>query len=420
MGKYTAPTRDQLGAVEEAAENGEKATQIPKVKTSFANLTLNLVMCGLGAGLLSLPWGVAGAGIVFSLITIFFALALNAGTMMALVYCAERRQIFDLGSLVREATYSVWCERLCNWMIIGANWLCLVSYLLIIYDSLSPLLATVSMPDFFRDRRFIVSVVSALVYPLCFLPQQYLGGTSLLSVLCNIYLFVVVLVEFTERENDSEACILGHGLGNITMFSATMQTTVIQMCILPMYEEMDIRTPKRFGLSLAIAFGFLFLLFAAFSSFAYLTYGRNVQSNIFNSFPETTFPNVGRAGMLMVCLGVYPLMVLPMVASLGRRFRTGHFKIIAISIFVLSAMFTGWFVKELGTLNVINGAFCVGIFAGISPGITAYRLLDANIFGVIALIICALTCSVIGLIFSDNYAQDIICLWEMGQTNITS
>jgi len=112
--------------------------------------------------------------------------------------------------------------------------------------------------------------------------------------------------------------------------------------------------------------------------------------------------------MFAVCVGVYPLMVLPMVTSLGELEAWG--KKVAICTIVGSAMLVACYVKTLGTLNVVNGAICVGVFAGLAPAISAFRLLEANAVSMMILVLFSLTCSVVGLIYTDNYAQDLVCL----------
>ena len=69
-------------------------------RTSFADLTVNLILCGLGAGILSLPWTLAGAGVANGLFWNFFILAVCYGTNMLLVLASERTQVFCFEDLL--------------------------------------------------------------------------------------------------------------------------------------------------------------------------------------------------------------------------------------------------------------------------------------------------------------------------------
>ena len=51
--------------------------------------------------------------------------------------------------------------------------------------------------------------------------------------------------------------------------------------------------------------------------FAYLTYGSNVLGNVLKNLPSASwYALIANAGMSVVCIGVYPLMIMPMVAPL--------------------------------------------------------------------------------------------------------
>jgi len=44
------------------------------------------------------------------------------------------------------------------------------------------------------------------------------------------------------------------GTGLVTLFSTLMQCGIIQMCVLPMYEDLKDRNPRRFQRAVMIAF----------------------------------------------------------------------------------------------------------------------------------------------------------------------
>merc|ERR1719247_1114206 len=89
-------------------------------KASLFSISANLVMSGLGAGILSLPWAMAGASIVPSVLTIIVVMALNAGTVMILVLAAEQNQAFDLGSLLAQLPGGI--GRALQWLNNSLTW----------------------------------------------------------------------------------------------------------------------------------------------------------------------------------------------------------------------------------------------------------------------------------------------------------
>lgn len=72
-------------------------------RTSFFDVTVNLILAGLGAGILSLPWTLAGAGIINGVFWNFFVVALCYMTMMFVVVAAERAQVFCFEDLLEVA-----------------------------------------------------------------------------------------------------------------------------------------------------------------------------------------------------------------------------------------------------------------------------------------------------------------------------
>ena len=105
----------------------------------------------------------------------------------------------------------------------------------------------------------------------------------------------------------------------MTMVSALMQAAVVQMCILPMYEEMVGRSPERFAVCLTFSFSFVALLFATFSAVAYFVLGPTVSSNVLLDLPAGIFDNLARVAMAIAVIGVYPILLSSMVAPIKHR-----------------------------------------------------------------------------------------------------
>ena len=197
--------------------------------------------------------------------------------------------------------------------------MCLVGYLIVIADSCKVLL-----PELPRALRVGLSAI--IVLPLCFMDQQHLAFSSSLSIAANIYVCVLLLSLFASgwrkpavEDADHDCCMLGYGAGNITMVSALMQAAVVQMCILPMYEEMSERSPRRFAACLGFSFSFVAVLFITFSCVAYFVLGPMVSSNVLLDLPPGPFGNFARVAMAFAVIGVYPILLSSMVASIKHQ-----------------------------------------------------------------------------------------------------
>ena len=295
-------------------------------------LCANLITATLGCGILSLPWATAGSSLIPAILLTLLVLAVNAGTNMILVQSAEKYQIFDLGGLLRcLPAHGKLVKALLEVTIWLTVFMCLVGYLIVVADSCKLLL-----PELPRSMR--VGVSGMIVLPLCFMDQQHLAFSSTLSIAANVYVCVLLLSLFASGwrkpaadETDHDCCMLGFGEGNVTMVSALMQAAVVQMCILPMYEEMSQRSPRRFAACMGFSFSFVAVLFVTFCGVAYFVLGPRVSSNVLLDLPPGPFGSFARVAMAVAVIGVYPILLSSMVAPIkhqdGRHSRLAFNKV---------------------------------------------------------------------------------------------
>lgn len=239
---------------------------------------------------------------------------------MILIVAAERAQIFDLGGLFRSKRMPRAWGRLarafCDATIWLAMFLVLVGNLIVAAASIDPLLQL--LPEHAVGESFRVALVTLAVLPLCFLDQQHLAFSSSLGVVANIYLLGFVLLTFAVRQDvpAENCCLFDVGPGAIIMMSVLTQSVSVQMCVLPMYEELEQRSPRRFAGCLAVSFSCALVLFVSFSCVAYLIYGPGVSSNVLDDLPGSPLGDSVRVGMGISCIAVYPIMLMPMIAPI--------------------------------------------------------------------------------------------------------
>ncbi|CAE7849695.1 unnamed protein product, partial [Symbiodinium necroappetens] len=135
-------------------------------------LTLNLVVCGLGTGIFTLPWSTAGASCTVGVLIVAGVLALNAWTIFILIEAAEVHQAFDIGSLLSSLPGALGrvAPPVVNAVIWIGGFFCLVSYVIVIADCAGPMAGVAAWK--------LKALTSVLVLPLCFLdmaPVQMLG-----------------------------------------------------------------------------------------------------------------------------------------------------------------------------------------------------------------------------------------------------
>jgi len=223
----------------------------------------------------------------------------------------------------------------------------------------------------------------------------------------------------------------GFGKGNVSMMSAMMQCVIIQMCVLPMYRELENRTPARFRVSLTTAFVLLAILYCIFSVFGYMVFGPTVKSNALQSFETNVISQVAWIGTIFVVAAVYPILLLCILAPIHSLddsvFGTGDVTskrrlVIAVAtvVIVVASVFGALLVTSLGFINVINGAMSVGIFTTLGPGLVGLYLVGRRNkkwqITMVVLIVVGFLMSIIGFAVTDNYHEDLEKSCLMGAT----
>jgi len=252
---------------------------------------------------------------------------------------------------------------------------------------------------------------SLVVLPLCYVDQRYLSFSSTLCIASNIFLVgLVVWLYLTgaEFQGGLDVCYLAFTKGGVSMFSTIMMATVIQMNVLPMYEDLERRSVARFRQILMAAFILVFFLFVGFQSITLLTFGSYLPSNILGSLPTSMSGYAARFGMALAVMGVYPLMVMPMVAPIQHAKSGGRTiaNLVTVAI-VIGAMIIACFVTNLGVMTILNGAISLSGFVTVFPGLVGIYLLGRSPPIMMALIVLGLALSVLGLFLTDNYIGDV-------------
>ncbi|CAD7937155.1 unnamed protein product [Amoebophrya sp. A25] len=233
----------------------------------------------------------------------------------------------------------------------------------------------------------LISIAAVLVTPLCFFPQKWLSYTSYFSIGVNMFVLIMIFVNFgLERSNlqghergfwyaSQDICLFGVSPGNIGVVSALTMAMSVQPCMPPMYQELENRSPEKFGRTMKISSMFLFVLFVCFAMFGQFTYGDEVQENILNNLPSGVwYSTMIRVTMSLVVLCVYPLILYPMRVGFKSTTAKAFWTVGPIVVSLVMAIFFNWLDKSLGTLNNLSGAVSAFFFLCLFPAILGAEL----------------------------------------------
>lgn len=295
---------------------------------SAASITLNLVVLGLGVGVFSLPWTTAGASAIPAVVIIAIVIFVNIWTNSILIECSEKYGAYDLGALTYHLPrpFSTAAMVVTNIAVYAVLLTVLCAYTNIMGGALATAMGAGPMPEVLH-----CILVTVLILPLCFCNQEYLKFSSAVTVLVTLYIFVLMTMQPKQTQG---ACVVGIGKGFISMVAVMMQAIVIQMCVLPMYKEMQDRTPRRFNRALQISFTSLLVIYATFAVVGYLTYGPGVNSNILNSLGSDAWGKSGRIAGGFSVVGIYPVLAQSMVAPIWNSESTFRLPIYVLAMIV--------------------------------------------------------------------------------------
>jgi len=422
-------------------------TETPKA--SSVAITINLITMGLGSGLLTMPWGAAGASVAMALFLLAVVLALNFWTIMIIVRACERWQEFDLGGLFDRLPGKLGPRMgsTVDAIIWVSQFLVLLGYTDVVADSMLKLLPADSA---IAGHTTLAVLLGIVVLPLSMLDQRYLAFTSTLSILANVYMVGLIIVyAFVQGDasrvtadsseyGGSPLCLFGLTKGSITLFSLLMYTIIIQMVIPDMYQELEGRSPEKFRTCLTIAFAVLFFIFAAVMVGGYVAFGPSVESNALNNFGSDFYGDIARVAMVVCLLGCYPLNIKPMLApcervqeALGawwsrrRAAQQGNLQdsllapssskasgggcrgsLMPILLIVAAITVCSLWCRDLGPLNAINGAISVVGYVGLAPGVIGLYLVGEiepqQRLSMLGLMIFSFSIAALGVFITDN------------------
>lgn len=232
------------------SDDNSKNKIVPEKKedvTTFSAMTANLVLSGLGTGILNIPICMASAGIVGAVVIICFGLFVTYISCMIFVYVGDRTGIYDnldicgklpgrLGPLMRRVSqFGLWGSyilSLSSYLVAFAKFLIPVlkhlEWFIILTDPSTegqPNIEGQDPPEMITKQanqkgnaitegrlEMILKIVCALItLPMCFLSQQKLATFSNISILINIMALVIVVYNFFFTNEQTHA-IYGHKL----------------------------------------------------------------------------------------------------------------------------------------------------------------------------------------------------------------
>jgi len=301
-------------------ENGGKTATIPKT-------VFNLVKSIAGAGVLSLPAGIAAFGNAPSALLPAFILITVMGIISAYTFAL-------IGRICAQTNTESYSEA---WdATVGAKWSPLIafscfidcfagnlSYSMILADTFKSLLLSVGVAV--TRTQSLLGVTGLVLLPLCLLKNlSSLAPFSLVGIIGMLYTTLAMVLRFVGGDykagGEFAGAVLAPSFGENGAASVFSPNSLILMCMLSnayishfiapkMYNDLKDNTLPRFYQMTAWSFGVTILLYCIISGAGFLTFGATSNGYILNNYATGDFiMSLSRIAIAVSITASYPLL----------------------------------------------------------------------------------------------------------------
>ncbi|KAM4675389.1 sodium-coupled neutral amino acid symporter 2 isoform 1-T2 [Discoglossus pictus] len=371
--------------------------------TSFGMSVFNLSNAIVGSGILALSYAMANTGVALFIILLVFVTIFSLYSVHLLLKTAK-----EGGSLLYEQlgfkAFGLPGKLAASGSVTMQNIGAMSSYLYIVKYELPLVIKALtgieeSTGEWYLNGDYLVLLVSVfLILPLSLLKNLgYLGYTSGLSLMCMVFFLIVVIYKkfhipcpivlenalnatlnnsisilvtqsplhhMVHNETDDEMCRPRYFIFNSQTVYAVPILTFSFVChpaVLPIYQELKDRSPRRMMQVSNISFLAMFVMYLLAALFGYLTFFGNVEPELLHTYSTLVGSGVifviVRLAVLMAVTLTVPIVIFPIRSSINQLLCAGKdFSLIRhIIITVLILAFTNCLVIFVPTIRDIFG-----------------------------------------------------------------
>jgi len=355
--------------------------------TSLLNLSKNII----GAGMLSLPFAMKGAGVVPFVLGLMFMGALNAYTFYLLGWCCRAVGASSFGELWSKTfgPSSAWVADL---SVLLNNGLACLAYCVLIGDFLSKALTGLLPGVALLHGRGadLVLVALLLLVPLSLRKDlAFLRYSSMAGLTATLYGFMLLWSDCVAKADFGNPA--GPVLQNILPMRADFFSALALFSSAFMahynspkiYADLQENTLSRWATLVGCAFSLAFITFTIFGFSGFALFGFSVEGNVLKNYSNSTRAMLAWLGMAFSVVFTYPLVFstfrdsasallrhvgLP-VDTKGFLFRF-LFTVLAVAMTVLG----GTVFSDVALVNGVKGAVMSSCLAFIYPAVIHLRL----------------------------------------------
>ncbi|OBZ88437.1 putative sodium-coupled neutral amino acid transporter 11 [Choanephora cucurbitarum] len=347
---------------------------------SVFEVSLNIVNATVGSGVIGLPFALLMSGFTLGVSISVFVGILTFFAVYLMVLTGQKIQVFDFPSLSKVAMGQFGYHTL-NLMLFVQSAGSVISYFILVADTI-PVLLGLYLPQYplLADRQLVTILVSVFViFPLnLFRSIGALAKWSAFSVLLLPVMIISVLIRAPAYAPYHDAPLFEVGKDPIAAMGIMSFAFVCTQVAFSNYLSQKNQSLPSWKASSAISTLLSWTISILFAAIGYLSFGKDVTSNIFSCFPaDDPVINVGRLALGLSMILTVPMAFYPARDAVQKTigFESGdrqptsleHYSVTVI-LFTVFLMF-GVQIHSLGKVYSIVGGIASSFLAYIIPGL---------------------------------------------------
>ncbi|KAI8391589.1 transmembrane amino acid transporter protein-domain-containing protein [Radiomyces spectabilis] len=345
---------------------------------SVVEVSFNLVNATVGAGIIGLPFAVYHAGFFIGIaVSVIVAILSQLGLYM-LIRAGQRTNIYKFAMLVEYLMGRPGYHFLNFIVFFQAAGAC-VSYFILVGDTI-PVLLTLYFPQYsiFANRSLVIAVISyVFILPLNL--SRSIGALarwSILSVLCLPVILLTMLIRAPVYAPEHRAPLTWVGSDIFGALGIMAFAFACSQVAFDNFRSQKDQSSSGWAKSTTLATIMSWFVSMAFAVLGYLSFGVDVQPNLFLNFPnDDPIVNIGRFALgfsmlLTIPMGFYPTRE-AVQKSLGfetadrQPTKMQHYIVTFVLFTVITA--AGIAIRSIGQVYAIVGGFAATTLAYILP-----------------------------------------------------
>lgn len=358
-------------------------TKAPPGGSTLVPSMFNLAKSILGAGILSLPSGVAAFSDETSSLYISSVMLLFMGIVSAYSFSSIGQACALHNSKTFSDAYQKSVKKSSKTLstaITFKTFFTCLAYSIIIGDSFSQLFQSLGLPPILSGRTNVILILSTVViFPLCLLKNlESLKYSSIVGILGVVYCAIFMGIRYLDgsyRPGGEFFSSIKEGMkpsfnnkgtvidNSIFVLLSMMSTAYVAHYNAPkFYAGLDKPSMSRFNLVVAVAFGFSFLMYMAVMWAGFYTFGGSSTGFVLNNYSsKDSLATIARLAIGLGILGCYPITFTALkdgivdLMNVKEEERDGTAAKVSIPTFVLITA-VSLVVKNVGLVVAFSGA----------------------------------------------------------------